>query len=214
MRITSMLSIAALAAATAFSSSASAATVASATTALNIRSGPGPQYSVIGVINANDRAQMLGCIQDSLWCQVEHNGKQGWAYSKYLTAQAAGQPLVIADNRAQIGVPVVTYEAPAGTAAVATVGSAPAPTISGAMIESTQPAATQFVVNPPPTVRTYVVENPAQPVYLDGEVVVGAGLPADVALRPVPDYDYQYAYVNSVPVLVQPQSRRIVYVYR
>jgi hypothetical protein len=39
-------------------------------------------------------------------------------------------------------------------------------------------------------------------------------LPADVALQPVPDYEYQYAYVNRVPVLVQPQTRRIVYIYR
>jgi uncharacterized protein YraI len=214
MHIRGAISIAALAAATALSGSASAATVASATTALNIRSGPGPQYSVIGMIDTRGRAQMLGCIQDSLWCQVEYRGKQGWAYSKYLTTQTAGRPLVIADHRAQIGVPAVTYEAPAGTAAVATVGSAPAPAISGTLIETMEPAATQYVINPPPTVRTYVVENPAPPVYLNGEVVVGAGLPAEVALQPVPDTDYQYAYVNSVPVLVQPQTRRIVYVYR
>ena len=213
MYIRGAISIAALAAATALSSPASAATLATATTALNLRSGPGPQYGVIGVMNGNSQAHMLGCIHDSLWCQVDFHGKQGWAYSKYLTTQTAGQPLVIAGNTAQIGVPAVTYEVPAGTT-LETVGSAPPPAITGTLIDSTQPTETQYVVNPPPTVRTYVVEHPAQQVYLNGEVVVGAGLPEDVALQPVPDTDYDYAYVNRVPVLVQPQSRRIVYVYR
>jgi len=212
MRITNMISIAALAAATAISGSASAATLASATTALNIRSGPGPQYSVIGAINQNSQVHMLGCIQDSLWCQVDDHGKRGWAYSKYLTTQTAGRPMVIAGNTAQIGVPSVTYQAPAGTA-VETVGSA-APAITGTLVENPDGTTTQYVVNPPPTVRTYVVQHPARQVYLNGEVVVGAGLPPDVALQPVPDSDYQYAYVNSQPVLVQPQTRRIVYVYR
>ena len=62
--------------------------------------------------------------------------------------------------------------------------------------------------------RTYVVSNPVDPVYLDGEVVVGAGLPETVELRTIPDYEYRYVYVNRQPVLVEPDSRRIVYVYR
>jgi len=30
----------------------------------------------------------------------------------------------------------------------------------------------------------------------------------------VPDYEYRYVYVNEVPVLVEPQSRRIVHIVR
>lgn len=214
MRITSMISVVALAA-TALSSSASAATLATATTALNIRSGPGPQYNVVGVIRDRDYARLLGCIANSLWCRVDHRGTQGWAYSKYLTMQVAGQPLVIAGNTAQIGVPPVVYQAPAA-ATVETVGSAapPPPTVVGTLIESPATATTRYLITPPATARAYVIENPAEPVYLNGEVVIGAGLPESVALQPVPDYEYEYAYVNSVPVLVQPQTRRIVYVYR
>jgi uncharacterized protein YraI len=214
MRITSMISTAALTTAALLSGPASAATLATATTALNIRSGPGPQYNVVGVIKDRGQARMLGCIEGSLWCQVDYHGRQGWAYSKYLTTQVAGQPLMIAGNTAQIGVPPVTYQVPAVTT-VETVGSAvpPAPAVAGTLIERPV-AATQYVVNPPPTVRTYVIQHPAQQVYLNGEVVVGAGLPEDVALQPVPDSDYEYAYINRVPVLVQPQTRRIVYIYR
>ena len=62
--------------------------------------------------------------------------------------------------------------------------------------------------------RTYVTQNPVTPVYLNGEVVEGVGLPEDVVLTPVPDYQYNYAYVNGVPVLVEPGTRRVTYIYR
>jgi hypothetical protein len=71
------------------------------------------------------------------------------------------------------------------------------------------------VIEPPPEeVRTYVTTNRVDPIYLEGEVVVGAGLPETVELREIPDYEYRYVYVNEQPVLVEPQSRRIVYVLR
>ena len=70
-------------------------------------------------------------------------------------------------------------------------------------------------IEPPPApVQTYIVQNPAQQVYLNGEVVEGVGLPEDVVLTPVPNYEYSYAYVNGVPVLVEPTSRRVTYIYR
>ena len=59
-----------------------------------------------------------------------------------------------------------------------------------------------------------MVSHPVAPIYLNGEVVEGVGLPQDVALAPVPGYDYEYAYVNNQPVLVEPQTRHVEYVYR
>jgi uncharacterized protein YraI len=91
MQAKSTLSMAALMAATLLSAPASAATTAEATTALNIRSGPGPQYDVIGVINDNDQAVIEGCIEGSLCCQISYKGETGWAYSKYLTASVSGR---------------------------------------------------------------------------------------------------------------------------
>ncbi len=222
MRITSVISLAALAAAGALSGSAYAATVATATTPVHIRSGPGPQYAIVGVIGTNDHATMTGCIQGSLWCQVSYRGKTGWTYSKYLTTRVAGRPLVIAQNPTRANVPLVTYRQPVATTfrqpaaatTVETIGSATPPVTTGTLIESPQAATTQYMVNPPPTVHTYVIAHPAETVYLNGSVAVGAGLPENVALQPVPQSDYDYAYVNRTPVLVQPQTRRIVYVYR
>jgi hypothetical protein len=74
--------------------------------------------------------------------------------------------------------------------------------------------ATGTIIDPPDQVRTYVTSNQADPVYLEGEVVVGATLPETVALREIPDYEYRYVYVNGQPVLVEPSSRQIVYVMR
>jgi uncharacterized protein YraI len=193
--------------AAALSTTASAAVVASAMTPLNVRSGPGPQYPVIGAIPANGKATIIGCIQDSLWCQVSAGGKQAWAYSKYLTATLSGRSLVVSEGLTQF--PPATYQAP-----VATVGSAaPSPVITGTLVDRPVSAA-PLVIAPPDTVRDYVVEHPLQPVYLNGEVVIGSGLPPDVALAPVPGYQYQYAYVNGVPVLVEPQTREVAYVYQ
>ena len=51
-----------------------------------------------------------------------------------------------------------------------------------------------------------------RPVYLQDNVVVGSSLPDTVELREIPDYDYRYVYVNDRPMLVEPGSRRVVYV--
>jgi hypothetical protein len=45
-------------------------------------------------------------------------------------------------------------------------------------------------------------------------VVTGATLPDTIMLREVPDYEYRYVNVNGQYVLVEPQSREIVYVMR
>ena len=182
---------------------ASAAIVASATTPLNIRSGPGPQYGVIGAIPDRGQATIIGCIQGSLWCQVSYNGKQGWAYSQYMTATLSGRSLAVAEMR----------DLPPVQAPAEVVGSAvAAPVITDTLVE---PAAGQpLVITPPPAVGSYVVSHPVAPVYLNGEVVTGSGLPDNVPLSGVPGYDYEYAYVNRVPVLVEPSTRQVVYVYR
>lgn len=207
MQLRNTIFVAAVTAAASLSIPASAATVATAMTPLNIRSGPGPQYSIVGAIPDHGQTTIIGCIQGSLWCQVSYNGRQGWAYSQYLTAQLSGRSLIVAERLNDI--PAVTYQAP-----VETVGSAVvAPAITGTLIE--RPAAAQpLLISPPPTVGSYVVSHPVTPVYLNGEVVEGVGLPENVTLAPVPGYDYEYAYVNNQPVLVAPSTRRIEYIYR
>lgn len=216
MRTILLGTAAALAFAAAVPGVASAAT-AQAITDLNLRAGPGPDYAVVGVIDDNHHATVNGCIEGSLWCEVTYNGRTGWAYSKYLAMQRGGRTIVVEQHEAELGLPIVTYAAPAGTATGAATGAITGALVSGpvgAVAGATVGAATGTAINPPPAVRTYVTEHQVQPVYLNGEVVVGAAVPETVTLHPIPDYQYNYAYVNSVPVLVSPSSREIVYVYR
>ena len=217
---------AALVGALASSGAAMAQTAATATTDLNIRSGPGPQHAVIGVVEADESVNVNGCLEGSKWCTITHDGGQGWVYSDYLTAEVSGNAVVLTERYADVGVPVVTYEGDAGGAAGGAATGAATGAVAGALVGGPIGAVVGgavgaaaggtagAVIDPPGEVRTYVTTNRIDPVYLEGEVVVGAGLPETVELREIPDYEYRYVYVNGQPVLVDPSTRRIVYVVR
>ncbi len=219
-------SVAALALA-ATAGTALAQTTATATTDLNVRAGPGPQYEVIGFIGASQQATVQGCLEASLWCEVSFEGGTGWAYSDYLTADVGGSQVVVTQRPAEVQIPVVQYEATAstttttggGAVAGATTGAVAGALIAGpvgAVVGGVAGAATGGIAEEvlTPDARTYVLENRVDPVYLDGEVVVGAQVPDTVEIREIPNYEYRYVYVNQQPVIVEPDTRRIVYVVR
>jgi uncharacterized protein YraI len=68
------------------------AAAASATTDLNIRSGPGPEYQVIGVIPSGAPVDVLGCTGS--WCQVNYAGRAGFASGSYLSGDARAAVVV------------------------------------------------------------------------------------------------------------------------
>jgi uncharacterized protein YraI len=199
---------------------ASAQTFAVATTDLNVRAGPGPHYEVVGVIGIDQQVTIIGCIEGSQWCEVDIAGVQGWAYSAYLIAEHQGTEVVIAERPAEVEVPIVRYE-PSGGGVIAggATGAVAGAIVGGpvgAAVVAVAGAATGGIAEGAlaPHARTYVLENPVEPVYLEGEVVVGAQLPETVAVREIPDYEYRYVYVNHQPVIVEPDTHRIVYVVR
>ncbi|WEX76493.1 DUF1236 domain-containing protein [Sinorhizobium numidicum] len=178
-----------------------AAMSATTLTDLNVRAGPGPQYPTVGVATRGSAAVLDGCIEGSNWCRIDVNGLRGWAYARYLATTQGGSTVVIEERRTDLAIPTVTYE---GEPVVTTAEP----------LELVGPVEEIDPVTPPPAVRTYITQNPVDPVYVEGEVVVGATLPSTVAFRPIPDYDYQYVIINGQPVLVEPATRRVVYVYR
>jgi uncharacterized protein YraI len=192
---------------------------ATATTDLNIRSGPGPQFEAIGVIASGDSAMVTGCVTDSMWCEIDYNGTMGYAYSDYLTvqAQAQGEVIVLTERP-----PELVGAVEPSTTANSTVTGAAGGAIAGALIGGPVGAAigaglgatAGVVVDPPESARTYVTSNPMEPVYLEGEVVVGAQVPDTVTVQPIPDYDYDYVYINGQPVLIDPANRQIVHIFR
>lgn len=199
------------------------ASPATATTDLNIRSGPGPQYDVVGVIGAGQSTEVQGCIQGSKWCTVATNAGPGWVYSDYLTADFGGRTVVLTQRPADAQIAIV--QQPDATAEGAAVGGATG-AVAGALVGGPVGAAVGGVTGlalggaaggaaePPPVVTTYVNGHRTRPIYLEGEVVVGAGIPETVEIQEIPDYQYRYVYVNGQPTLVDPATRRIVYVYR
>ena len=186
----------------AMSGAALAETAVSAITDLNVRAGPGPQYPVIGVLAAGQSATLEGCIAGSKWCTIAEANGQGWVYSDYVTADFGGNAVVLTRRPADAGIAVV--EAP-------TDDSDYPDTYTGAIV-SGDPI--DPIDRPPAEVGSYVTTHQGDPVYLDGEVVTGATLPDTVELREIPDYNYRYVYVNNQPALVDPGTRRIVYVLR
>lgn len=196
-------------------STAFAQTTATAWTELNLRAGPGATYDIIAVIPSAQSVTVDGCLEESNWCRVSYGENKGWAAGDYLTATVEA-PIVV--NRERLAVKTITYE----KSSDATVGGGATGAVAGAIIAGPVGAIIGAAVGmtmgdaitPEERVTTYVRANPVEPIYLDGEVVVGAGIPETVTLSEVPDSEYYYAYINGVPVLVEREQRRVVYVVR
>lgn len=209
----------------ALSGAALADTMATAGTDLNMRSGPGVQHEVIGTIKGGNEVTVKGCIESVSWCEVTYGDKSGWAYGDYLAAKVGEEFKPLYPNRTEMGVAVITApEQPseakqaADTAVGGAAGAAMGALVAGplgAVIGAAAGGATASLPDPDPAIKTYVVANPHDPVVLDGEVVVGAGVPDTVTLYDVPDFpDYKYVTINGQTVLVTPTDRKIVYIYR
>src|SRR6186713_1886764 len=162
-----MIGLASLVGAVVFAGSALAVVaVYSPTGHLNVRSGPGFQYPVVAQMDANTRFPVTGCLQDYSWCSVVVNNVPGWASAPYLVTDAGGKPTNLQASGAELGIPIV---APA--AVVAVVATPPV----GAMVPTT--ALVEPIV-PAPEVLSYVTQRAVDPVLVDGEVMLGATLPA------------------------------------
>jgi hypothetical protein len=110
--------------------------------------------------------------------------------------------------------------APTIAAAEGTAGGAAAGAIGGAIIGGPVGAVAGLIIGgvvgtvidpPPPAVNEFVATQEGPPVYLEGNLVVGAQLPRQVTLYPVPaDPTYAYAFINGHRVIVDPQTYVVV----
>ncbi len=87
-----------------------------------------------------------------------------------------------------------------------------------AALFTTQAFAQAVVIAPEQrtVIRDYVVKEKIRPYRMQSRVTVGATLPAEVELAPVPETwgptfrSYRYVYTGDDVVLVDPSSRRVV----
>jgi uncharacterized protein YraI len=182
---------------------ANAAMVATTASDISVRSGPGEDYPELGLATRGSNAVLDGCLDGSAWCRIEVNGLRGWANADYLNVMYEGSPVILRERRADIEVPVVTYEK---TSSVQSEPNPGDPNLG--RVEDVD------AITPPETVITYMDEHPGDDVSIDGDVVLGGTLPAGTQLGAIPDYEYRYVRVNDRSVLVEPRTRRIVYVYQ
>jgi len=91
--------------------------------------------------------------------------------------------------------------------------------IATAAVVAAGPALAQTVVIAPEqrtVIKEYVVKEKVRPYRLQSRVTVGATIPADVELAPVPEIwgpafrSYRYVYTGDDVVLVDPSSRRVI----
>lgn len=87
---------------------------------VNIRSGPGTNYQVIGALNANTPVKIMGRNQDTSWWQIEiTDGSIGWVASSVVSASNS-------DSVAVVEAPPPPV-APAAVAAQPAAAAPPAP---------------------------------------------------------------------------------------
>ncbi|QRG04482.1 DUF1236 domain-containing protein [Xanthobacter dioxanivorans] len=96
-----------------------------------------------------------------------------------------------------------------GGAAIGAVVGGPVGAVVGGVAGATVGAAAE----PPPEVRTYVMKERRASVRVEREVVVGEPLPPNVVLYEIPNNDaYEYTVVNDRRVIVEPKTRKVVYI--
>lgn len=200
-----------------------AAVDATAAADLNLRSGPGSMYESLTVIPAGEAATIDGCVEGAEWCQVSYNGTSGWAYGPYLAVPVGEEVAAISTQPQSVTVETVTYTdtaetqanqnaaAVAGASAGALIAYAVGGPITG-MIAGGILGATGAVaaVEPSEETVTYIQSNPVETVWLDGEVVVGAGIPAEVVTYETPQSELRYLNVNGQTVAVDAETGLIV----
>jgi len=80
--------------------SAGAVSAATLTDNLNLRSGPGLRYDVIGAMPAGSDVRVMGCVRS--WCRVAWNDQTGYAYRAFISS---GGPVYAAASSTAVVAP-------------------------------------------------------------------------------------------------------------
>lgn len=174
---------------------------ASPITNLNMRDWPSNQGNILDVIPPTAEIYVESCNADG-WCLVQYGTLVGYAYGEYLVATFDAEPVRLTPTVTSTYIPNLDYEYPEGYIAPAERIVSPTPTYY----------TTYQDLYVEPVVTQYILANPVETVYLQGEVAPGAVIPTTVPTYSIPSYNYHYANINGYPVLVDPSNRSVVYV--
>jgi uncharacterized protein YraI len=80
---------------------------------VNLREGPGTNYSVITTIPSGAYVRILGCTAGYQWCGVDYAGIEGYSAGRYLTVtsgQYSGQLITAVGVGVALSVPLWRYD--------------------------------------------------------------------------------------------------------
>jgi uncharacterized protein YraI len=86
---------------------------ARANRSVNLRDGPGTDYSVITTIPEGARVRMMGCTAGYEWCGVDYRGTEGYSAGRYLTVisgQYSGQVITGVGVGLALTIPLWRYD--------------------------------------------------------------------------------------------------------
>jgi uncharacterized protein YraI len=81
---------------------------------LNVRSGPGTNYSILGRLNQGQTIVATGKTADGQWLQVTYNGAKAFVFAAYTTFSSGAAPAVAAAPAAPAPAAAAPAPAPAG----------------------------------------------------------------------------------------------------
>ena len=203
-----------------------AQTEATTTTALNLRASPSEFSESQMILQSGETVMIEGCLEDLSWCKVgagEEMQAMGWVSGDFIRTEEGADPVaqLNADGEQAVQLQIVTVEtedagddaegagvgAVLGALAVAATGGASGPIVAGALGGAFAGDVVEDITDEE---VTYVIDNRVETIFLDGEVVVGAVIPAEVETFEIPDSDFRYLVVNNTPVIVNAETGEIV----
>lgn len=152
--------------------------IAITTQGMNVRSGPGTNYSIIGAAQAGEQYVITGKDPSGAWWQVTFNGQSGWLFGQ----------LVTANNSA--GVPVAQN-----------IPAPPPPTATPVPAPTQPPAPTQAPAPPAPKYKFNIVvvsKCERQPAgnWFEGKTYVNG--------QPASGYKVVFSYAADAPPITSP----------
>ena len=212
-----MKTLLAATAATALFTAPALAATAITTTDLNLRSGPSSQTTIEDVIPAQAEVMLDGCVESGQWCKVTYDGTTGFAFASYLATVEGEEAMPIAVETTRTVEPAeyngATALAGGAMGAAVATGLAAGPAgIAGAIALGSLGGAFVGAEVEEQTVA-YVVDNPTETIFVEGEIATGAVIPEGVELTAIEGTDLSYAYLNGQPVIVD-GDRAIIRIVR
>lgn len=152
---------------------------ASTTADLNLRAGPGTGFAVIGVMPRGADVN-VGACDNSGWCSVSYQGRDGFAFGRYLAED--------------------------GATTLALLPREAVPTAGGFNHDPVPRAESHGLVH-------YLGAGVGPNATVATRLQRGSVLPANVPLAHAPGGKYAYVIANGRPVLVDPNTRQVLYTY-